>query len=200
MWHYVSKVSHYLNTCRTESILINIQIFTLSLIFQHRDGSSSQNLSLWMTRYRIHVGGIIHYSDVIMGATASQITSLLIVYSTVYSGADQRKHQNSASLDFERGIHRWPVNSPHKGPVTRKMFPFDDVKFDERPRDFYAALTNANWFMTKRYLLLLSRSLKRGMYFMPDFTMLLVIIESITKSVTKLSAVCWNSITDAQYN
>ena len=127
MWHYVSKVSHYLNTCRTESILINIQIFTLSLIFQHRDGSSSQNLSLWMTRYRIHVGGIIHYSDVIMGATASQITSLLIVYSTVYSGADQRKHQNSASLDFERGIHRWPVNSPHKGPVTRKIFPFNDV-------------------------------------------------------------------------
>ena len=44
-----------------------------------------------------------------------------------YSGADQRKHQSSASLAFVRGIHRWPVNSPHKGPVTRKMFPFDDV-------------------------------------------------------------------------
>ena len=38
-----------------------------------------------------------------------------------------RKHQSSASLVFVRGIHRWPVNSPHKGPVTRKMFPFDDV-------------------------------------------------------------------------
>ena len=58
---------------------------------------------------------------------ASQITSLTIVYSTVYSGADERKHQSSASLAFVRGIHRWPVNSPHKGPVTRKMFPFDDV-------------------------------------------------------------------------
>ena len=58
---------------------------------------------------------------------ASQITSLTIVYSTVYSGADQRKHQSSASLSFVRGIHRWPVNSPHKGPVTQKMFPFDDV-------------------------------------------------------------------------
>ena len=61
------------------------------------------------------------------GTMASQITSLIIVYSTVYSGADQRKHQSSASLAFVRGIHRWPVNSPHKWSVTRKMFPFDDV-------------------------------------------------------------------------
>ena len=68
-----------------------------------------------------------HYEDVIMGTMASQITSLTIVYSTVYSGADQRKHQSSASLVFVWGIHRRPVNSPHKGPVTRKMFRFDDV-------------------------------------------------------------------------
>ena len=68
-----------------------------------------------------------HYNDGIMGAIASQITSLTVVYSTVYSDADQRKHQSSASLAFVRGIHRGPVTSPHKGPVTRKMFPFDDV-------------------------------------------------------------------------
>ena len=68
-----------------------------------------------------------HYNDVIMSAIASQITNLAIVYSTVYSGADQRKHQSSASLVFVRGIHRWPVDSPHKGPVTRKIFPFDDA-------------------------------------------------------------------------
>ena len=68
-----------------------------------------------------------HYNYVIMGAIASQITSLPIVYTTVYLGADQRKHQSSASLAFVRGIHRWPVNFPHKRPVTRKMFPFDDV-------------------------------------------------------------------------
>ena len=67
-----------------------------------------------------------HYNDVIMSAKASQITSLTIVYSTVYSGANQRKPQCSASLAFVRGIDRWSVNSPHKGPVTRKMFPFDD--------------------------------------------------------------------------
>ena len=68
-----------------------------------------------------------HYNDVVMGAIASQITSLTIVYSTVYSDADQRKHQSSTSLAFVRESHRGPMNSPHKWPVTRKMFPFDDV-------------------------------------------------------------------------
>ena len=66
-----------------------------------------------------------HNHDVILGAMASQITSLTIIWWTVYS--DQRKHQSPAWLAFVQGIHRWPVNSPHKGPVTRKMFPFDDV-------------------------------------------------------------------------
>ena len=50
-----------------------------------------------------------HYSDIIMGAMASQITSLTIVYLTVYSGVAQRKHQSSVSLAFERGINRWPA-------------------------------------------------------------------------------------------
>ena len=65
-----------------------------------------------------------------MGAMASRLTSLTIVYSNVYSGADQRKHQNSVSLAFVRGIYQWPVHSPHKWPVTRKMLPFDDVIMD----------------------------------------------------------------------
>ena len=69
----------------------------------------------------------IKYCDVIMGTMASQITSLTIVYSNVHSGPDQRKHQSSTSLAFVWGIPRWPVNSPCKWPVTRKMFPFDDV-------------------------------------------------------------------------
>ena len=68
-----------------------------------------------------------HYNDVIMNTMVSQITSLMIVYSTVYLGANQRKHQSSASLAFVWGIHRWLVNSSHKGPVSQKMFPFDDV-------------------------------------------------------------------------
>ena len=68
-----------------------------------------------------------HYIDVIMGGMASQITSLTIAYSTVYSGADQSKHQSSASLAFLWGIYRGPVNSPHKWPVTWKIFSFVDV-------------------------------------------------------------------------
>ena len=76
----------------------------------------------WVYGYKVE-----HYNDIIMGAIASHITSLMIVYSIVYSDADQRKHQSSASLAFVRGIHRGPVNSPHKWPVTRKMFLFDDV-------------------------------------------------------------------------
>ena len=62
-----------------------------------------------------------------MGTMASQITSLMIVYSIVYSGADQRKHKSSVSLAFVRGIHPRSVNSPHKGPVTWNMLPFDDI-------------------------------------------------------------------------
>ena len=62
-----------------------------------------------------------------MSAMASQISSLTIVYSSVYSGADLRKHQSSTSLAFVNGIHRRPMNSPHKEPVAREMFPFDEV-------------------------------------------------------------------------
>ena len=71
-----------------------------------------------------------------MGAMVAQITSLTIVYSTVNSDADQIKHQSSAWLAFVRGIHQGPMNSPHKWPVARKMFPFDYVimrKFHDRP-------------------------------------------------------------------
>ena len=79
---------------------------------------------LWL---RVQIPVVSHYNDVIMSAMASQITNFTIVYSTLYLGADQRKHQSSAPLAFVWEIHWWPVNSPHKGPVTRKMFPFDDI-------------------------------------------------------------------------
>ena len=67
-----------------------------------------------------------HYR-VIVSAMASQITSVSIVCSTVCSGTDQRKHQSSTSLAFVRGIHWWPLDSLHKGPITWKKFPFDDI-------------------------------------------------------------------------
>ena len=80
-----------------------------------------------------YTNGILpHYSDVIMGVTISQISSLTIVYSTFYSDADRRKHQSSAPLAFVPGIHRGLVNSPHKWPVTWQMFPFDDVIMSRR--------------------------------------------------------------------
>ena len=122
--------------------------FTVSIGIHQRKRQSSVALVLckgyptpltgrWESLYQEYCGGALvlpskHYSDVIMVVIASQITSLTIIYSTVYSDADQRKHQSSASLAFVRGIHRWPVNSPHKGPVTRKMFAFDDVIMRKR--------------------------------------------------------------------
>ena len=78
-----------------------------------------KHLKLWWSDWNsIRISQVIinylinHYSDVIMGTMASQTISPTIVYSTVYSGADQRKHQSSAPLAFVRGIHRWPANSP----------------------------------------------------------------------------------------
>ena len=77
----------------------------------------------WHNKYCLYVCTIhhSHYNDAIISAMASQITSPTTVYSTVYSGTDQRKHQSSTSLAFVRIIHRWPVNSPHKGSVTRLL-------------------------------------------------------------------------------
>ena len=82
------------------------------------------NVSLWWPVFD-------HYSDLIMSTMASQITGISIVYSTICSGADQRKHQSSASLACVRGIQQWHVNSRHKGPVMWKMFPFDDIIMDD---------------------------------------------------------------------
>ena len=69
----------------------------------------------------------LHNNDVIMRTMASQITSVSVVCPAVASGSVQRKHQSSASLAIVRGIHRWPVNFPHKRSETRKLFPFEDV-------------------------------------------------------------------------
>ena len=79
-----------------------------------------------------------------MGPITSQITCPTIVYPIVYSDADQRKLQSSASLAFVWGIHRGPVNSPRKWPVTRKMFPFDDVIMN-------SPHTNCTWIGNTKY-------------------------------------------------
>ena len=86
-----------------------------------------------------------HYNNVIMSMIASQITSLTIVYSTVSSDADERKHQSSASLAFVQGIHRRPVNSPRKWPVTRNVFPFDDVIMEHANPPITHWISFRNW-------------------------------------------------------
>ena len=101
-------------------------------LFREQRASGRCRLDIDSTRkcWNVVVGDVrgwnIH-SDVIMSPRVSQITGVSMVCSTVCSGADHRKHQSSPSLAFMRGIHRWPVNSPHKVPVARKMFSFDDV-------------------------------------------------------------------------
>ena len=106
-------------------IVILIKEHKFSLINWHQSSSGIRNN--WGDIKQSFGTSKYHYNDVTMGAIASQITSVTIVYSTVYSDADQRKHQSSASLAFVWGIRRGQVNSPLKWPVTLKMFPFDDV-------------------------------------------------------------------------
>ena len=81
---------------------------------------------------------------------ASQITSQNIVYSTVYSDVDQCKHQSPASLASVRGIHRRSVNSLHKWPVTRKMFPFDDII-----TNFYVDIRTGPYSDCRLYILII---------------------------------------------
>ena len=81
-----------------------------------------------------------------MSAMASQITGVSIAYSTVCSGANKRNHQSYASLAFVRGIHWWPGNSLHKGSVTRKMFPFDDVIMEYAKLSVMSCGNEADYF------------------------------------------------------
>ena len=103
-------------------------VFQMSVITTKKQTDNKLQISVFFFKHYHHITLMrFHYDDVIMSTMASKITSLTIVYSTVYSVADQRKHQSSASLAFVRGFHRGPVNSPQKWLVTRKIFQFHDV-------------------------------------------------------------------------
>ena len=80
-----------------------------------------------------------------MGTIASQINSPATFYSTVYSDADQREYQSSASLACVQGIHLRPVNSLHKWPVTRKVFPFDDVVITSMSSNDFILPSSRQW-------------------------------------------------------
>ena len=123
MWRYIHVCMHfrvhadkYVITFGWSSILRSVLLRSLSPSVRRRGNAVHPVLHV------THIS-LIHYNDVTMSAMASQIASLRIVYSTVYSGTDWRKHQSSASLAFVTGIHRWP----HKRPVMREMFPFHDA-------------------------------------------------------------------------
>ena len=117
-----------------------------------------------------------------MGAMASQITSLTIVCSTVYKDADHRKHQSSASLAFVRGIHRGPVNSPHKWPITRKMFSFDDVImiYDQIPVVIYLWLS---CIVTEKH-----REGRKCLYCLSEYTIVICLPYDISKGCAFLHA------------
>ena len=115
----VSRHSVLLLVISERYIIFHFELFSSALWLRSK--------SLYMDPIRLKLVLKFHLSDVIMSAMASQVTSLTSVYSNVYSGADQRKHQSPTSLAFVRRIPWWPVNYPHNWPATRKMFPFDDV-------------------------------------------------------------------------
>ena len=115
---------------------LSIQSCTYRRLINHQISADSS--TKWVVTVDDYIL-LFHYIDFIMSALPSQITCVSIVCSAVCLGADQINHQSSASLAFVRGIHRRPVDSPHKGPVARKRFPFDynenlgiDTKLDFR--------------------------------------------------------------------
>ena len=123
--HWQSPLHNYNHLCQRHHVR---QCLYCIITIKHTSVERESDVrSMMFPLNSIYVVFVVHYSDVIMSAMAPQITSLTIVYSRVYPGADQRKHQRSASLAFVWGIHGWPLNSPHKWPVMRKMFPFYDV-------------------------------------------------------------------------
>ena len=131
----------HLKKCLLEWTHFNLILIPLKLVPKVLTDSKSVSTRKWLS------GKLAtYYCDVIMGMNASQITSLTVVYSTLYSGADQRKHKSSASLAFVRGIHRRPVNSPQKWPATQKMFPFDDVIMSLSHKALMTQFTRSNRF------------------------------------------------------
>ena len=118
------EASRYLLICIIE--YWNGQIIAKLLNLAYSGGGSLWSSSVGVGPLTQIDGG--HYNGVIISAMAFQITSFSTICPTACSGADQRKHQSSASLSIVRGIHGGgDIPLTHKVPVTLKMFPFDDV-------------------------------------------------------------------------
>ena len=122
---------HYMNQYRL--IIIEIKCFSTEGSFTRNVFILDMSLKIMNLRLQLYIAGTNEsISTVPLQWRNSERNGVLNhrrlhCCSSVGSGADQRKHQSSASLAFVRGIHRWPANSPHKRPITRKMFSFHDV-------------------------------------------------------------------------
>ena len=130
-WNH-SSCNELINLYIIRPVMWNVVTCTISWVirncvgFNHVPNYYKHNVLLNPHNHYNHIVSFrSHY--VIMNAMASQITGVSIVCSTVCSGADQKEHQSSVSMAVVMGIHQWQVDTPHKRPVTRKMFPFDDV-------------------------------------------------------------------------
>ena len=113
------RISIFMQPFSWQHYPVSLKTRTSSLL------SLSSGLQLSSLKVECHADEFVvnyHYDDVKMGAIASQIISLTIVYSTVYSDPDQRKHQRSASLAFVRGIHRDRWIPRTKGQLRGKCF------------------------------------------------------------------------------
>ena len=106
LWNHLPfKIEH---AVKPHDTLVAISGGAINITFMSHEHDVSNHRQLdWLLN---SVCGLIHYNDVIMSTMAYQMTGVSSVYSTLYTGANHRKQQSSASLAFVRGIHRWPVN------------------------------------------------------------------------------------------
>ena len=144
---YPNEYSWYLNFADGDYIPQTMVSFIIKF-----DGGYLQ-----MMQNRHMFSNTYHYDDVTTCVMASEITGVSIVCSTVRSGADLRKHQSSTWLVRVRGIHRWPVDSPHKWLVTPKMFPFGDIIMQTILPICHGHIINELYKNTFIYILLISR-------------------------------------------
>ena len=155
-WKSINTIYLICQTDFSQSYRSDISLYSVNNFKEYECWCKSLDMKAVCQGYDVQ--HISHSNDVIMTLMASQITSICIVCSTVCSGTDQRKHQRSTSLAFVRGIHRWQVNSPHKRPVTQKMFPFDDVINKSRHVEYIPWNINTLllWLFLSGYIIILS--------------------------------------------
>ena len=142
--------SHYLSQCWPRFLLL------CDVTWSHTCRVLKAVVSLGNGVTHIASRKFFHYADVIMSAMASQITGLTIVYSIFIQAQIKENIKAPRHWPFVWGIHRRPVNSPHKRPVTRKMLPFDDVIMSKFFVSLRQLLENVNHFIFDYFIFYIS--------------------------------------------